>query len=105
MVDDTLRQNDPFFSRFRDPASYSSVLFLVTQRSSSFGGRRKHRRSFLRSSLPHPLRGDNERVCRRTLFRPLWIFVQVFMDLWDRWFAKPNRSFMIHILISFESSH
>ena len=70
-----LRKNDRSFSHFRDPLSYSSVLFLVTQRSSSFGGRRKHHRSFLRSSLPHSLWDDNERVCRRRLFRPLWIFV------------------------------
>ena len=53
----------------------------------------------LRSSLPHPLWDNKERECRRKLFCPLWIFVQVFMDPWDRRFTKPNQSFMIHILI------
>ena len=59
----------------------------------------------LKSSLPNPLWDNKERECRLKLFRPLWIFVEVFMDSWDRRFTKPNQSFMIHILILFDSLH
>ena len=47
------RQKDAFFllACFRVPLSNSAFPCVVTQRSSSFGGGRKHGRSFFRSSV------------------------------------------------------